>query len=56
MGQGDSEVEALPTAYGLMIAFVTGVLGYVLWVSLKTLNFLVSAPWNSWTSSDSSEE
>lgn len=29
----ESEIETLPTAYGVVIAFVTGLVGYVLWVS-----------------------
>lgn len=32
MGQ-ENETEELPTAYGVMIAVITGLLGYVLWVS-----------------------
>lgn len=32
MGQ-ENEPDALPTAYGVMIAVITGLLGYVLWVS-----------------------
>lgn len=32
-----SEVEhVLPPSYGILIAFITGVLGYVLWVSFSS--------------------
>lgn len=43
----ESDTETLPTVYGVMIAFITGLLGYVLWVSLifSILNFLNSAIW-----------
>lgn len=30
----ENNYEALPTAYGVMIAVITGLLGYVLWVSV----------------------
>lgn len=33
MPLGGSHEETLPTIYGLVIAFLAGLLGYVLWVS-----------------------
>lgn len=33
MEKGESSEETLPTVYGIMIAFLTCVVGYVLWVS-----------------------
>lgn len=38
-----SQAETLPTLYGLMIAFLTGLVGYVLWVSLMTLVYIYHA-------------
>lgn len=32
-GGSAGQAETLPTLYGLMIAFLTGLVGYVLWVS-----------------------
>lgn len=34
MEKGQSNEETLPTVYGIMIAFLTCVVGYVLWVSV----------------------
>lgn len=34
MEKGESNEETLPTVYGIMIAFLTCVVGYVLWVSV----------------------
>lgn len=34
MEEGESGEETLPTVYGIMIAFLTCVVGYVLWVSV----------------------
>lgn len=34
MEKGESSEETLPTVYGIMIAFLTCVVGYVLWVSV----------------------
>lgn len=37
MEKGESSEETLPTVYGIMIAFLTCVVGYVLWVSVTTV-------------------
>lgn len=37
----ESEIETLPTAYGVVIAFITGLVGYVLWVSFHFFFFLL---------------
>lgn len=34
MEKGESSEETLPTVYGIMIAFLTCVVGYILWVSV----------------------
>lgn len=36
MEKGVSSEETLPTVYGIMIAFLTCVVGYILWVSVTT--------------------
>lgn len=38
MEKGESSEETLPTVYGIMIAFLTCVVGYVLWVSVIATN------------------
>lgn len=37
MEKGVSSEETLPTVYGIMIAFLTCVVGYILWVSVTTV-------------------
>lgn len=37
MEKGVSSEETLPTVYGIMIAFLTCVVGYILWVSITTV-------------------
>lgn len=37
MEKGESSEETLPTVYGIMIAFLTCVVGYILWVSVTTV-------------------
>lgn len=38
MEEEESSEETLPTVYGIMIAFLTCVVGYVLWVSVALIN------------------
>lgn len=41
MEKGESNEETLPTVYGIMIAFLTCVVGYVLWVSVTIATIMI---------------
>jgi len=50
MEKGQCAQDTLPTMYGIMIAFLTCLVGYALWVSVVYKNFFFIVMYNIYNS------